>query len=473
MLPRLVSSALLLLLVGAAFLAEATFLDVATRPTHTDLGFREHVEARKTTVNAEVGYEVTTVRYRSQALPLVQGQIVFTNPGRTPMPMPGGDYAILGFVGEVVDSRNVSVPLSTVYDHHWIAVDTFHRNQLCNWDEYSTGPEYVFGIGAESRKTPVRFPEGYGYHIYDGDYFGGNIHLLHTVDLEGDDGTPEGAAAAAKHCNECYYAPGKGAACTPAMNGTFQCCGDRCFDGSCKCPTKAGTKLVPTDFYLSYTVTFTRNISMIKPVGVGVYTTPNCQLYYAVLRNDDEPINISRTTFTVPADVEVLLAIGHQHVGAINTSLIHNGKTVCTSFPTYGTETGVAGDEKGYLVKMSPCFQKGQQGAAPLKFKKGDTVTVEGLYYVGSDDNRLLFSDGTHLNVMTYMYIAYSLDTPTSPSAPPVGADCAAALKRKCAPVIGYQGQCDDCATANKQALGAAGCTEKGVIQACKNRWFV
>ena len=117
--------------------------------------------------------------------------------------MPTGDYAITGFWGEVVDENNVSVPLSTVYTHHWIAVNDVHKNELCK-----NGPEYVFGIGAESRNNPIRFPSGYGHVVTGERYWGANLHLLHTQGLAGD------PHKAAKECNECYYAPEKGDECT-------------------------------------------------------------------------------------------------------------------------------------------------------------------------------------------------------------------------------------------------------------------
>ena len=118
--------------------------------------------------------------------------------------MPTGDYAITGFWGEVVDENNVSVPLSTVYTHHWIAVNDVHRNELCK-----NGAQYVFGIGAESRNNPIKFPSGYGHVVTGERYWGANLHLLHTQGLAG-----ENPHKAAKECNECYYAPGKGDECT-------------------------------------------------------------------------------------------------------------------------------------------------------------------------------------------------------------------------------------------------------------------
>ena len=59
---------------------------------------------------------------------------------------------------------------------------------------------------------------------------------------------------------------------------------------------------------------------------------------------------------------------------------------------------------QGYLVKMSHCLDS-LTGA--LELRKGDVVSVDGYYYVGSHDPRLLYSDGTHLNVMSYMYVGY------------------------------------------------------------------
>ena len=67
------------------------------------------------------------------------GQIVFTNPSATPLTFPeGGAYAITSFRGQVVDAAGRMVPLSEVYDHHWVAMHYGHRNELC-----ANGPNYV------------------------------------------------------------------------------------------------------------------------------------------------------------------------------------------------------------------------------------------------------------------------------------------------------------------------------------------
>jgi hypothetical protein len=326
--------------------------------------------------------------------------MVYTLPHHTPIIMPEGKYAITSFRGEIVDADNKSAPLSEVYDHHWIALDKYHRNKLC-------GPDYVFGIGAESRNSPVYFPEGYGYIVEDNDEWGANIHLLYTKDLAGDN-----AFKAAKECNECYYAPGKGSKCNVDQNGTFDCCGENCYGGSdsCKCPTKAGASTEPKVFYLRYTLSFTRDLASIKPMQLGVFTTPDCRAFYPVLRNDTHPENLASTEWSQPFDATILLALGHQHTGALNISLFVNDKLVCASYPSYGTEPGVAGNEKGYLVKMSQCVNQTNYPDG-LKLTKGDKIRLDSWYYVGSDDKRIGYSDGTHLNVMGYMYTAFVQDT--------------------------------------------------------------
>merc|ERR1719487_2234120 len=226
--------------------------------------------------------------------------MLFTDMAKTLVPMPGyriRDYAITGVLGDIAKDApvggKIAAPLSEVYDHHWIVQDRSHRNRLCPY-----GPNYVFGIGAESRNTPVRFPQGSGYFVKAGDLWGANIHLLRTDAgkyLQGD--TPHSAV---QQCNECFYAPNKGAGCTPEKNGTFQCCGENCYDGSCSCPTTAAAKRVPpTTYYLRYEVNYTYDIDSVTSVNTGVFTSPSCATFYKVLRNDAQPESLSTTTFKI------------------------------------------------------------------------------------------------------------------------------------------------------------------------------
>jgi len=65
-----------------------------------------------------------------------------------------------------------------------------------------------------------------------------------------------------------------------------------------------------------------------------------------VQRNETQPTERASLSITVPARMTLLFAVGHLHTGGLNISLSLNGQAVCTSFPTYGTELGVAGNEK-------------------------------------------------------------------------------------------------------------------------------
>lgn len=342
-------------------------------------------------------YTVQQATYYSAPITLEAGHMVFTDSDKTRLKMPEGEYAITYFIGDIVFAdTHQPVPLSEVYDHHWIAVSSNHRNQLCK----NTDIEYVFGIGAESRHSPVSFSPGFGYHVANGTYWGANIHLLRTEGLAGDN-----PYRAAKECNECYYSPGKGEGCTPAYNGTFRCCGEFHNVTAAKSSCAVGPNPpAARDYQLRYTFNYTRAVGRVRPVYVGTLAAPNCAVFYAVQRNETQPTKRASLSITVPARMTLLFAVGHLHTGGLNISLSLNGQAVCTSFPTYGTELGVAGNEKGYLVHMSHCID-GSTGV--LELRKGDQIAIDGHYFVGPHDPRLLYSDGTHLNVMSYLYVGY------------------------------------------------------------------
>jgi len=353
-----------------------------------------------TVLTGEAGsFTVTQETFYSDPITLEAGHMVFTDPNKTPLKMPSGEYAITYFIGDIVFAdTHQPVPLSEVYDHHWIAVSSNHLNQFCKGHSI----EYTFGIGAESRHSPVTFPAGFGYHVPNGTSWNANIHLLRTQGLAG--ANPHKAA---KECNECYYSPGKGEGCTPEYNGTFHCCGEgdgpKTYSARMRCAVGPNPP-APRDYQLRYTFNYTKDVGRVRPVYVGTLAAPSCAVFYSVQRNDTEPTDHVRYSLTVPARMTFLFAVGHLHTGGLNISLSLNGQAVCTSFPTYGTEQGVAGNEKGYLVRMSPCIDS---STGVLELHQGDEITIDGRYFVGSNDPRLLYSDGTHLNVMSYLYVGY------------------------------------------------------------------
>ena len=226
-------------------------------------------------LSGEAGsYTVHQETYYSAPITLEAGHMVFTDSGKTPLKMPSGEYAITYFIGDIVfaDTHQPAL-LSEVYDHHWIAVASNHRNPFCK-----NSIEYVFGIGAESRHSPVSFSPGFGYHVANGTYWGANIHLLRTEGLAGDN-----PYRAAKECIECYYSPGKGEGCTPAYNGTFRCCGElnnrTAANSSCAVgPNPPAAR----DYQLRYTFNYTRDVARVRPVYVGTLAAPNCAVFYSV-----------------------------------------------------------------------------------------------------------------------------------------------------------------------------------------------
>ena len=112
----------------------------------------------------ELGYTVIEETLVTQSYYLADGELIFTDFNDTIVPMPTGDYAVLGFTGEMVDCNNLSVPLDVLYNHHWllkpIRGPTSHFNTPCpaNSSQFGTAVDftYVFGVGAESRRTSGR-----------------------------------------------------------------------------------------------------------------------------------------------------------------------------------------------------------------------------------------------------------------------------------------------------------------------------
>jgi hypothetical protein len=164
---------------------------------------------------------------------LKPGEVVFTDPAKTLLQMPKGNVAVLGFEAEVVDEKKTSVPLSEVYNHHWLVFDGKGNAGVC--DNYL---QYKFGVGAESRNSPVHYAEGYGLVLDGTETWGANIHLLRTVDLDG-------GALGIKHCIECHWAEQKG--CKPEQSGEFACCGDGSF-----CKAKKETTAHAKTYYLRW-----------------------------------------------------------------------------------------------------------------------------------------------------------------------------------------------------------------------------
>ena len=93
-------------------------------------------------------------------------------------------------------------------------------------------------------------------------------------------------------------------------------------------------------------------------------------------RYDDVPEKYVFYEVNVAQTIAVPFAVGHLHVGGINISLSVDGAPVCTSYPAYGSEDGVPGSGRSYLVAMSPCVDVSQPY---LVLKKGSVARVDPL----------------------------------------------------------------------------------------------
>lgn len=75
----------------------------------------------------------------------------------------------------------------------------------------------------------------------------------------------------------------------------------------------------------------------------------------------------------------------HQHTGAINSTMVVNGKEVCTSKAIYGTDpNNTPGNELGYVVNFTRCIDKDNLHNE-VRLNKGDVVTINSLYDVDKD----------------------------------------------------------------------------------------
>ena len=382
-------------------------------------------------------YAVLQQTLHSKPLYLANGGVVFTKYDSTHIPMPDGDFAMLRMNGEVVDCNNISVPLTTVYNHHWlvkpISGPTTHSDKACT----GTSFEYVFGVGAESRRTNTQFPAGYGFKVKNGTVWGANIHLLHTQDIAG-------GAQGVKECIECWATPyrlSQGNGCAQSGNGSFSCCGSG-GGGDCEVTTPDP---VPTEYYMSLNLEYTREVESITAIDVSVFRAPNCEYEYNAGVNPLQRIgnvDVVEEVWPIPQRVEIIYGVAHMHTGAINVSISMKKKgllttwvPVCASFPVYGTNGTEVGNEAGHVVAVTWCLSSdGKNGGnmtpeQALHFRKdslvleqGDSLKVQGYYAAGDNDPRIAPTPaGPHLGVMSYLYVAFKssgVGPPPSPPAP-------------------------------------------------------
>ena len=353
------------------------------QPTKSDLlTFSEMKGAHEESISS-TGVVSHTQTYRSKPLPLGEGEVVFTDPKRTPLIMPTGNIALTRFHAFVVDETGRSVPLNEVYNHHWLVFNGRGNAGVCGG--YLS---YVFGVGAESRDSPVEFPENYGLVLNGSEEWGANIHLLRTVNTMN-----------VKNCIECVYTPEKG--CAKEQSGKFACCGD----GSYCQLTKDGNRSETKTYFLQYSVTWVDVYANLIPLEIMVLDASGCEIEYNIEASNTAPVHTTTFSWTSKHTGEIVYGTGHQHIGALNISLFLDGQCVCTNVPKYGNGT-TAGNEKGYVVQIDTCDFENNS----VLVRAGQTVSVTSLYDVSPNDQRgLPHGGGAHGGVMSLFYLGVAM----------------------------------------------------------------
>lgn len=320
-----------------------THPDSSTSTTTKDDGY-----CGAPSLNQTSGY--LTVSCRSPPLSLQPGsniapEVIF------PSPYPNDTTVLLRTISaEIVDETGRPVPLSEVYLHHIFG-------------DY----RFIPGEGAEIRHSPMHtaLPGNYGYIVNGNDFLSRdsraiNFHVINTVGV-----SPENL----KPCIECWC---KG---TDPPIGSIGCCS--------KCPSNSSAPA--KNYYLQYNVSYSDSPEIVAntmPV-LGVGMDVHGGVEYSVAPQGPNTTNVVTQRYSLdyfcPQDgpYGIVRCWAHQHIGAecITITDESTGTTICNSCPVYGTEEGVPGNEKGYVVKMSADTYE-----TPYQLQPGQVVRVDAKY---------------------------------------------------------------------------------------------
>eukprot|EP00298_Acanthocystis_sp_HF-20_P009279 c18215_g1_i1.p1 GENE.c18215_g1_i1~~c18215_g1_i1.p1 ORF type:complete len:586 (+),score=235.20 c18215_g1_i1:40-1797(+) len=317
---------------------------------------------------------------------LKPGDVVNTSPDQTPIEFVGDQpYALRYATGEVVDSMYRPVPLTEVYVHHWlffvnITTGVFPDGQ-CSKNRVANGG--IMGVGAETRRTLVNIPAPYGI-VYDGyEKWFANFHLMRT------DGVTD-----VQRCIECHCSDG-----TPTNpHGDMGCCGDYCSGVN---QTSEYTKQYFFKYVIGYS-NITNETVAVQPVILDATATNtiDCKVQHQIPASSQPTVLTS--TITIPKTLEIVFALGHQHIGGVSITLSHinpvtgSNSVICRSNPVYGNSDKL-GYENGYLVQMTSCaFDK------PVVVPGGHQLQVTSIY----NNRTLVGGHPEHEGVMSLFFVA-------------------------------------------------------------------
>jgi len=386
---------------------------------------------------------------------LYDGQLLFTDKESELIPNLEFDYAIVGMNGIRNVNRDTGklVSLDEVYFHHltfnplnMLGAEVLTRDAS---DPYLKFPDELYGLHIRYKDTP-------NIHV--------NAHLLSNKNLAPIDGS---MALAHKHCNECYYAQGKGGDCTPDVTGTFRCCGDSescTISGEqCGCATndddnessllqdsnnnnnnnKSKKKKV-TRYQVQADILISREIDKFHRVDQWAFAAPACfttlngkasfneyaldnychdtqlgaegSIFHQIEeQEDDQPYVETRISSIAPTSGKIVWAQSHMHTGGVNATLRLNGDIICSAGTTYGTDIDEQTNtlnEQNHLIKIDSCYDTPIFKDGGIQFKEGDVLTTESIYNGSINDERFVGygAAGEHKNVMSMFFLGVVFD---------------------------------------------------------------
>ena len=354
--------------------------------------------------------------------------------------VPEGPIAVYSFVAEVVkvDANGDIVPalLSEAYLHHHVV--TARMTDSSSSSPMKPAPKISrtigFGSGTESRLTPHNFSHPYAFVTEEGqDTWEANVHIINTGSLsesqahrclecpctsqqfDFDAGTINNQTFKADGCNGQLLLEANSRCSLETYHGGLWCCehNDLCLEAS-----ELPLEMPSTTFSLRYTVQYSDVRPDVRPLyiagccdasgdlaeaGAIEYDVPECDakadpgcVHSLATRQPLGGYNSiygGKAAYDPEQLVDIVFAVGHQHRGGMGIHLFDDatGESLCESHPRYGTEEGVVGNEKGYIIEMTTC-----RFDPPLKRRLKDVLRVVALYD----------SFEAHTGVMSLMYIA-------------------------------------------------------------------
>jgi hypothetical protein len=352
---------------------------------------------------------VKTAVYHSPKFLLEAGSV--SNKYYYNIDFPRGHIAMKGFTAEVVDELGNPVPLHETYLHHWALFRYYALTDENGDKELKTislrnsgicqDLGQYYGIGSETRRTDTDVPDPYGIEIgNEADIPDGYMERwylnVHAIDTRG--------AVDKLGCTECrcnLYNITKDVFNRPLTAdypGGLLCCYDQT-----QCKIKEGFQSIRRSLYLRYTVKWADWVDSIIPVKIYILDVTDtgervaetskgsiglsvaqhgCMTEYSVKscgvsgESGNGCLDNKRTSIVMPVGGYVVYGVGHQHTGAIGTTIYGgDGRKICSSMAIYG-EGKEAGNEKGYVVGMTTCYPK----PGSVKISKGETVVFESNY---------------------------------------------------------------------------------------------